>query len=373
MTAMSTRSWAGRLAVLAGAVVLALALVACGDDEPEAEAATQTVTEPEVTLRLGYVTPPEHPYGIAVDHFVDQVKERSNGAIEITPVPSYRDGDVPLLADVRGGAIELASVSTATWDSQGATAFEALQAPFLITNYPLEREVITGDIGRDMLALAEEQVPGIVGLAIHEGGLRKPLGVSEPLVSPATFRGKSLRSVESRVLRIGLRSLGADPNPIPIGDVYSALDVGTVDGMEANLGLIQTFKFYEVARFVSNINFWPFPTALVISRDAFDQLTEEQQQVIRAAARTVPAFSIDQIFNRRSELPQTLCDEGVTFVEVSDANAASLEAAAQSGVDELSRDADVAGFIERIQELKDNQPELPAPPALPERCTEPAT
>ena len=69
-----------------------------------------------------------------------------------------------------------------------------------------------------------------------------------------------------------------------------------------------------------------------------------------------------------SDLPQTLCDEGIIFVEVSEANAAALREEAQSAYDELSENETTEDFITRIQELKDDQGEVPAP-ASPEDCT----
>jgi len=361
-----------RIAVVAGGTAIAVGLAACGDDDDNGSGDT-TGGDAQVSLRLGYVTPAAHPYGIAVDAFVGEVAEQSGGAVEITTLPSYQGGDVPLLADVKGGAVEMATVSTATFDSQGVRAFDALQAPFLITRYDLEREVISGDIGRSMLDSMEEGLDGdVVGLAIHEGGLRKPLATAGkgPLDSLAAFDGAKLRSVESAVLRTGLEALGADPTPIPIPDVYGALQNGTVDGMEANLGLIQTFKFFEVSKFVSNINFWPFPTALVMNKAAYDQLSDENQQALRDAADNVPNISID-IFTGPSELPQTLCDEGVRFVNISDENAAALEEAGQTAVTQLTEaNPETGTFVEQIQALKDDLGPPPAAAELPANCTQ---
>ena len=70
----------------------------------------------------------------------------------------------------------MATISTAIWDTAGITAFQALQAPFLITNYALGRGGQGGDIGKSMIADATEQAGDMVALAIHEGGLRKPFG-----------------------------------------------------------------------------------------------------------------------------------------------------------------------------------------------------
>ena len=105
---------------------------------------------------------------------------------------------------------------------------------------------------------------GITGLAIHEGGLRKPVANGACLLNPADFKGVKIRSVESPVLVDSLSALGANPTPLPLSDVYLALKKGTVDALEANLGLIYTQKLYEVTKCISgNVNLWPFPTVLV--------------------------------------------------------------------------------------------------------------
>ena len=254
----------------------------------------------EITLRLGYVTAAEHPYGIAINNFIDEVTTASDGAIAIEALPNYQGGDVPLLQDARGGAVNMASVSSAIWGTQGVNCFDALQALGLITRYDLEREVITGPIGEEMLACTD--AVGLKGLGIHEGGLRKPLGATKPLTSPADFKGLTIRTPESGVLETGIRALGADPTAIPLPDTYAALRDGTVDGMEANLGLIQTVKYYEVAKFVTaNVNLWPFPTVLVMNQAKFDALSADQQQIITDAAANIAGFSID-FFEAPSEL-----------------------------------------------------------------------
>ena len=89
---------------------------------------------------------------------------------------------------------------------------------------------------------------------------------------------------ESEVLATGMRALGANPDPLPLAEVYTPCQNGTVDGMEANLGLIATQGYYEVARNVTGTcDFWPFPTVLAMNKDAFDGLSAEQQQQLLVA------------------------------------------------------------------------------------------
>lgn len=372
---MRQRRWTWRLAALLAGLALALGVAACGDDNKPAaggETTTPTTTggTAEVTLKLGYVTTAQHPYGIAVDAFAKSVSEASGGRIAIKTIPSYAGGDVPLLNDVQGGTVQLATVSSAIWDTQGVNSFQALQAPFLVNRLDLEDQVISGEIGQDMLKGVEKL--GLVGLAIHEGGLRKPLGAKKALKNPADFKGLKIRAPESNVLSEGLKALGAQPTPLPVTEVYLALKNGQVDGMEANLGLIDTNKYYEVAKYVTqNVNLWPFPTVLVMNKAAFDGLSAEDQDIITTAAAALPSLSIKIFTNpapTATNFVKSLCDKGLTFAFASDADQTALQNAAKTAITSLSKDAEVADFITRIQTIKDGLEPPAAPPALPEGC-----
>src|SRR5262249_36104879 len=213
---------------------------------------------------------------------------------------------------------------------------------------------------------------GLVGLAIHEGGLRKPLGAKSPLAKPSQFKGKKLRAPPSVVLATGLRALGADPSPIAVTEVYQALQNGTVDGMEANLGLIQTNKYYEVAKYVTgNVNLWPFPTVLAINKNAGDRLSGQQRAWLRQAAAKVPGESINVFLKPAPTAPnftKELCSEGMTFVSASKADLAALQAKAKPAYTVLQRNPQVANFIKQIQALKKTTPPPPPPPPLPKGC-----
>jgi TRAP-type C4-dicarboxylate transport system substrate-binding protein len=138
--------------------------------------------------------------------------------------------------------------------------------------------------------------------------------------------------------------------------------------MEANLGLVATFQYYEVADFITaNVNFWPFPTALVINKDKFDSLSEEQQNFLTEVGAEIPGFSID-IFEMPSDLPQTLCDEGIQFAISTPEEVAELRTAGETAIEQLSADEQTGDFITRIQEVKDGLGPPAAPPPLPEGC-----
>ena len=360
---MRKRSWVWRLAAVVAALALALGLAACGGDDDDSGASSDTSGGSSTTLDVAYVTAEQHPYGIAVDAFTKDVN--ATGALTLKGQPLYPQSEIQLLSDVRSGVVPMATVSTAVFDTAGITAFQALQAPFLITNYGLEGEVLNGDIGKKMIADATEQAGDLQVLTVHEGGLRKPFG-KEKLASVADFKGKTIRAPQSQVLADGLAALGANVEPLPLPDVYQALQNGTVDGVEANLPLIYTSKWYEQAKFITgNVNFWPFPTALVVNKTVYDGLTADQQTALTDAAAPLADTSLAIFTNTNPPVnyPQELVNCGAEFIASTPAELTALQSAGQSAVSKLAPESQ--DFVKDIQQLKDAQPPPPKPPPFP--------
>ena len=358
---MTRRSWAWRLAAVVAAGALALGLVACGDDDDSSSDTSGGSSGSATTLDLAYVTTAQHPYGIAAKSYADEVN--ATGLLTVNPQPAYPQAEGQLLADVRSGVVPMATISSAIWDTAGVTAFQALQAPFLITNYPLAEAVEGGDIGKAMIESATAESGDLKVLAIHEGGLRKPFGKT-PLVGLADYKGKTIRAPQSQVLAAGLQALGANVEPLPLPEVTQALQNGTIDGVEANLPLIYTSQWYEQAKNVTgNVNFWPFPTVLVINKAVYDGLTAEQQTALTDAAANITANSIKIFTTPGSTVAQDLVNCGVKYLTATDADKAELAKAAQGAIKNLAPESQ--DFVTQIQDLAKTLPPPTAPPPLP--------
>ena len=242
----------------------------------------------------------------------------------------------------------MATVSSAIWDTAGITAFQALQVPFLITNYPLAAAVEGGPIGQAMLASANTEAGDVVALAIHEGGLRKPLG-KEPLASVADFKGKTIRAPQSQVPVRGLqgdrreRRAAAAARGLP-----GPARTGPWTAPRPTLALIYTQKWYEQAKYVTgNLNFWPFPTVLVINKAVYDGLTAAQQTALTDAAANITASSIKIFTTPGSTVAQDLVNCGIKYVTATQADITALTNASAGAVTALAPESqDFAKQIE---------------------------
>ena len=62
-----------------------------------------------------------------------------------------------------------------------------------------------------------------------------------------------------------MEAFGATPTPIPFGETYTALKTGVVDGQENPYVNIFTGKFFEVQKFLSEVNYIYISSPLVVS------------------------------------------------------------------------------------------------------------
>jgi TRAP-type C4-dicarboxylate transport system substrate-binding protein len=118
--------------------------------------------------------------------------------------------DKATIADVQAGRVQLAKVNARAYDTVGIDSFQALVAPLLIDNPTLERRVLESDLAGEMLAGTSKL--GLVGLAMLPTDLRRPLGLSRPLVRVKDYRGARIGVREGEVAKGTLIALGATPS-----------------------------------------------------------------------------------------------------------------------------------------------------------------
>src|SRR5262245_49432979 len=190
--------------------------------------------------------------------FAEAVERLSGGSMRIDLVRANRSLEVQyergLVDDVRTGKANLGIVGVRVWDTIGVDSFRALLAPLLVDSYELERRVIESDEGKRMLDGVERA--GVVGIALLAGPLRRPLGLSRPLLGPEDYRGETVAIRPGGVARETFGALGARAKGYVPGDLAGfdavEIDPNTIDynGWE---GVLTT-----------NVVLWPKPYSIVM-------------------------------------------------------------------------------------------------------------
>jgi tripartite ATP-independent transporter DctP family solute receptor len=216
--------------------------------------------------------------------------------------------------------------------------------PYVFNSVAHMRRTVDGDAGRTVLKAFESR--DLVGLAIYDAGVRSFYNVHRPIVEPKDLNGLKVRVPPSDIFLNMGRALGANPTPLPFGEVYSALQTHLIDGAENNWRTLHTSRQFEVARFVSLTEHSHSPEALLMSRRTFDALSAADRDIVMAAAAaSVPVMR---------ELWDTMEAESRDFVikagvQVNDVDREAFHRAAQPLVESTLRDATLRKLYEDIR------------------------
>jgi TRAP-type C4-dicarboxylate transport system substrate-binding protein len=125
----------------------------------------------------------------------------------------------------------------------------------------------------------EKELHDLVVLAVQGGNLPGILTRSKPVRSLADLQGLRLRA-PAELLAL-LKYFGADPVDMPMGEVYSALAKGVLDGVVAPLDSLKSLHFAEVAHYFNTL---PVPRGAYAARamgtKRWNSLSTDQQALL---------------------------------------------------------------------------------------------
>jgi TRAP-type transport system periplasmic protein len=195
--------------------------------------------------------------------------------------------------------------------------------PFLFSDRETVARLLDGEIGEE-LRQSMREAAGLEVLAFGELGFRQITNNRRPIVVPSDLNGVQIRVPGSAARILSFESFGAQPISMNMGELYLALQQGTVDGQENPLLAIKNRSFFEVQDYLSMSNHVYSPVTLVMNGARFDALTDDQREAVRAAAQEAAEYT------RRlgTEGDATLLEELAGEMEINEIDLAAFQEAA---------------------------------------------
>jgi TRAP-type C4-dicarboxylate transport system substrate-binding protein len=166
------------------------------------------------------------------------------------------------------------------------------------------------------LANIVEDKLNCVVLGYWFSGIRNVWNAKKPILNPDDLRGIKIRVMSSPMLIETFNTLGAQATPMAFGELYSALQMGVVDGAETDHLDLLYEKFHEVTKYVSYTNHMFLVIALIFSKKMFDKLPQDiQAAVLKAGQASVVAEREAMDVQTASALIE-LKELGLEFYEV---------------------------------------------------------
>jgi TRAP-type transport system periplasmic protein len=273
-----------RIGIFGLACFVLLAFSACVGSADKAEKG-----EFKAQLKLASLTPASHTYNQAAARFAELVKERSNGRIQATVYPDVQlgKGERELLEAVQQGTIDIYVGSTGPISGFNPN-IGILDLPFLFNDYGHVDKVLDGPIGQKLLDDLEKAQ--FKALAFWENGFRNLTNSRRAVRVPADARGLKIRTMENRMHMAAWEAVGANPVPMAWGEVYMALQQGTIDGQENPIAVIHSAKIYEVQKYLSMTQHVYSPAVLIVSLKKWQSMPRQDQEMLLKTAREVALY-----------------------------------------------------------------------------------
>lgn len=272
----------------------------------------------QVELKMGWTTADGEtdPYAITAHQFAEALEAEAPGEFKVSFFPNRQLGDEREMLEGLGfGTLDVAVITNAVI-ANIESAFQLNDMPFLYANEEQAHAVLDGEIGQELMGRLAKH--NIVGLGFSEGGFRHMINNERPVSTPADVEGVKYRVMQNPVFIGMFKSLGGNAVPMAWGEVYTAVQQGTIDGLEIPLAVIRNNNYAEVVKYLSLTRHTYSALGLMVSQRTFDRLTEDQQKAVRAAGKRAIEAQRAAMANNTNAIIQALKDQGMEINEVED-------------------------------------------------------
>ncbi len=346
------------LVAMASAILVTagMVLTGCGSSSTPANnsseaavAAAGSSDEQNFTMKLGHNMAEDHAVNIALKAWADEVKDKSNGSINIEVVPNGVLGsETDMISQIQGGALDMAKVSAATLGnfSKDYTAFSV---PYLFNDKDSYFKVMENDelMGQVYDATADQ---GFRGFAWMDSGARSFYTKDKAIRTPDDLKGLKIRTMDSQMAIDMMSNLGGSATAMGYGDIYTAIQQGVIDGAENNVTALRDHA--DVAKVYSYDMHTMIPDIVVISQKTWDAMSDSQKEIIKSTAKDMSA-NYKQAWKEFEDqvIEDAKTNKGVEFVE--DVDIPAFQQAVQPIYDKLKNDEpDTYALVEKIQAIQ---------------------
>lgn len=306
-----------QLLVLSLTLILTLSILGCSDSTTPAVgdnndgSGTKNSSDEVIELRLATSVQPDNPMNLAAEYFAEQVKEMSDGRIQITVFPSGQLGsDQEVIEQMMQGSTDMVEVSGIVFANYSDLP-NAWQLPFLYKDWEHFSKSVKSD---ESLALLDglDDI-GVKGLAVYTSPFRHLCTTDKNIEKLEEIEGLKIRVAEVPLMIDIFESIGAKPTPMAFGEVYSGLQNRVIDATETDFYGVVGDKFGEVTKYVTYTAHYNWPSLLSINKEKFDSLSPEDQEIMMKAAANGVDYNIELVKAVEDEYEEKMADMGVTL------------------------------------------------------------
>jgi tripartite ATP-independent transporter DctP family solute receptor len=257
---------------------LSVLIAGCGKSEP-AQKKVETKR-----LRFGIAVSENSTWYQGAKKFGEIIAQKTNGKyiVDLYPSDQLAAGNIIKgLESVQMGATDIDMRSVIIYTTLDPR-FTVPLMPWLLPSYEAADKALSGPGGKMLFAIANDK--GIQPLAFGESGFRQVTNSKKEIVSPDDMKGLKIRVPTIKMFISLFKTLGSDPTSINFGELFAALQQGTVDGQENPPDVIDSAKIDEVQKYMTIWNASYDPILMSASKKFWSSLDDKEKKIFQDAA-----------------------------------------------------------------------------------------
>lgn len=285
-------------------LVPALALLLAGN---AAQAAYQ--------LNLSSALSSQDPIVQAMESASEAIAERSEGELTVRVFPNSQLGsDEDVVEQIRSGA-NIAILIDAGRLSEYQPELGILSAPYLVEDHTDYDRITSSELYQEWVeGLADSSGLRLLNYNWFQGS--RHMLTKKLVEAPEDLRGVRVRTINSPVWLRTIESMGATPTPLPWSEVYSALQLGAIDGAEAQLTAAEGQNLHEVITHIALTGHIHLMTGIATSEQWYQSLPEELRTILDEELQRAGEEASQATADAQAAVRERMEAEGVTFTEV---------------------------------------------------------
>jgi len=281
-------------------------LTACGG---AADDAATTEGEAEFTIRFAHIENELTAAAQGVQLLKKYIEEDTEGrvTVEILGAGSM-GGEREILESVTMGTIEGGMAMSSLFTTY-LKDWDIFDLPFVFKDRADWAAKVDGEMGQTLAAQTAEI--NVKVLNFFDGGFRVISNNKRPILSMQDFAGIKCRVGESTLMIDTHKALGDNPVPMAFGEIYTALQQGTIDGVDTSVVYVLDGNFQEVTKYSTMTNHTALQMVTFINQDFLSSMPEDLQQLVLDAAAKATADQRVLAVEVDETAMQTMKDAGV--------------------------------------------------------------
>lgn len=266
-------------------------------------------------LNLSSALSSQDPIVQAMESARQAIEERSDGELTIQVFPNSQLGsDEDVVEQIRSGA-NIAILIDAGRLSEYQPELGILSAPYLVEDHHDYARITSSDLYLEWVeSLADNSGLRLLNYNWFQGS--RQMLTNDPVETPEDLQGVRVRTINSPVWVKTIEAMGATPTPLPWSEVYSALQLGSIDGAEAQLTAAEGQNLHEVIGHIALTGHIHLMTGIATSEQWYQSLPEELRTILDEELRKAGEAASQATADAQGAVRERMEAEGVTFTEV---------------------------------------------------------